>query len=337
MAVVKANAYGVGAVGVAQALSSAGIDAFGVANVAEGVELRENGIAGTILCLSYFTKDEIDVIFKYDLTPTVFTLEAACLLSQRAQAAHRRQPVWVKVDTGLGRLGVPYPAAGDFIQQLAGQTGLEIKGLLSTLTENPERDPIQVQRLLDVRRQMPEPTKIQLSLASSHGILSRQASYLDVVRPGIMLLGLEPGERERMDMKLVQRANLLPVVTWKTRVGYVKTVPRGEQVGYGYRASLASDARVATLTVGWADGYSPAMSDTGHTLIHGRRCLVLGVSANSTMVDVSDLEVALGDEGVLLGKQASEEITAAEMARVTGASVYRLLVALAREVPRIWH
>lgn len=337
MPVLKANAYGAGAVGMAQVLSCADADAFAVADVREGIELRENNIAGMILCLSYFTPDEVEAIFDYNLTPALFTLDAACSLNEHAQATNRRLRIWIKVDTGLGRLGVPVHEAPGFIRQVAQLGGLEIQGLFSTLTENRERDRIQVQRLLSLRHQMPELESIPLSAASSHGILSLRESYLDVVRPGIMLLGLEPSERDRMDLELVLQMDLRPVATWKTRVGYVKYVSKSEQIGYGNRPALARDTRVATLATGWASGYPPAMGRAGHVLLHGRRCPVIAVSAHSTMVDVSALaQVAIGDQVVLMGKQADAEITAAEIAQVSGESVYRLLSAVPREVPRIW-
>lgn len=337
MAIVKTNAYGAGAVGMAQALSQAGVDAFGVGSVAEGVELRASGIVGTILCLTYFTPPDVEAIFQHDLSPSVFTLDAARLLSRRAQAIHRRVRIWIKVDTGLGRIGVPFQSARDFVFQVAGQPGLEIEGLFSTLTEDPERDWIQVQRLVDVRRRLPESGGLRLSIASSNGILSLRESYLDMVRPGIMLLGLEPSERDRMNMNLVQRADLQPIVTWKTRVAYSKVVSRGESIGYGRNPSLMSDMSIATLAIGWADGYPASMSHSGQVLIRGRRCPVISVTANSTIVDATGLpEVAIGDPAVLLGRQSDEEITAAEMARASGQSVYHLLAAIPRQAPRLW-
>lgn len=335
MAVVKANAYGAGAVAVARELSAAGIDLFGVANVREGVELREDGIVGTIVGLTYFTRDEIDAILDFDLTPAIFTVDAANALSERARALNRRARVWIKIDTGLGRIGVPFQVARDFIAQIARLDGLEVVGVFSTLTENPARDKIQIQRLYDLRRQLPE--RIRFSIASSNGVLSSRESYLDVVRPGIMLLGATPSDHARMDANLVRQADLEPVVAWKTQVGYVKIVSQGEQIGYGVCPALTSDARIATLTIGWSTGYPPAKSAAGHVLIRGRRCPVIAVSANSTMVEVTGLtDVTIGEPVVLLGKQDDDEITAAELARVTGESVYRLLSAVPRETPRIW-
>ena len=334
MAIVKANAYGAGAVEMARTLAADGINAFGVSSVSEGVELRKGGIKGNILCLTYLMPDEIDALFEYNLTPAIFTLDTARLISERARAKNCRKRVWIKVDTGLGRIGVPFQAAPDFIRQVAEETHLQVEGLFSTLTEILERDLVQVRRLVGLRQAMGL-VNVKLSIASSNGILSLRESYLDVVRPGIMLLGFEPSERGRMDAALVRQADLQPIATWKTGVGYFKTVPQGEQVGYGSRAPLAQDTQVATLMVGWADGYPPAMSNGGHVLIAGRRCPIIAVSANSTMVEVSG-QVAIGDEVVLLGKQGGEEIAVAEMAKAAG-GVYRLLAAIPRETPRIWN
>jgi alanine racemase len=337
MAVLKANAYGAGAIGMAQALAEAGADAFGVATVAEGVELRRSGITGAILCLAYFTRDEIEAIFEYNLMPAVFTMEGARLMSEWGRARERCIQVWIKIDTGLGRLGVPASSAPDLIREISRMEGLEIAGLFSTLTENPDRDPIQVQRLFEVRRALPGLTRVSLSLASSNGILSLPASYLDMVRPGIMLHGLEPSDRERINLRLVERADLRPITTWKARVCFIKTVAPGEQIGYGYRPALADATRVATLSVGWATGYSAGMSHGGAVLIQGRRCPVMAVSANSTLVDLSDApKIATNSEAVLLGKQGDAEITAAEMAHVTEGSVYRLLAGVPHDVPRVW-
>jgi alanine racemase len=337
MAILKANAYGSGAVGMAQALVGAGVDAFGVATVAEGVELRRAGIGDTIICLAYFTRDEVDPILEHDLTATIFSAEAGQLLASRATAEGRRAPVWVKVDTGLGRLGVPFREAADFCRALGAMSGLEIAGLFSTLTENPVRDPIQLQRLLDVRRALPELAGVVLSLASSNGIVSLPASYLDMVRPGILLHGLEPSERDRMNPRLVARADLRPITTWKARVVYAKTLGPGEQAGYGSRPALDRTMQVATLALGWADGYPAAMAHGGAVLLAGRRCPVLAVSANSTIVDITDAqEVLTNDEVALLGRQGSQEITAWEMARITHDSVYRLLTAIPLHVPRLW-
>lgn len=350
MAVVKANAYGAGAVEMARVLAGAGVDAFGVATVAEGVELRQAGIAGPIVCLAYFAAQEAPAIFEHDLTPSLYNLAAARWLAAQAHALGRRQPVWIKVDTGLSRLGVPYAAVAGFMREVDGLTNLQIAGVFSTLTENPARDLIQVQRLLAVRGAWtardrhpgrPDaatgPDAVLFSLASSNGILSLPASYLDIVRPGIVLHGLEPSERDRLDMRLVMRADLRPIAAWKARVADVRLIDAGEQIGYGIRPALAAPAHVACLAVGWADGYPAAMNQGGAVLIAGRRCPVLAVSANTTLVDVAPAPgCAIGAEAVLLGRQGAAEMRAGEVAQLAGGNVYRLLAAMPRSTPRIW-
>jgi alanine racemase len=140
-----------------------------------------------------------------------------------------------------------------------------------------------------------------------------------------------------MDLDLVRQMDLQPIATWKTRVGFLKIVGPGEQIGYGNRPALTRDMRVATLTIGWAAGYPATMDHGGHVLIQGQRCPVIAVSAHSTMADVTALDqVAVGDQVVLLGKLANAEITAAQLVRVSEGSVYRLLSCVPREVPRIW-
>src|SRR5262249_49363745 len=156
---------------------------------------------------------------------------------------------------------------------------------------------------------------------------------LDAVRPGIMLLGVEPSERERLDVRLVEQSALQPIATWKSRVGLVKVVPQGEQVGYGIQPDLRADTRIASVSIGWADGCPPNLNNGGSVLIRGVRCRVLAVSANTTLVDAGAIDVALGDEVVLLGAQGRESISPYELAHFTG-SVYRLLTTIPRETPR---
>jgi alanine racemase len=335
MPVVKANAYGAGAVPIATAVAAEGVDAFAVASVAEGVELREAGIRGTILVLTYFDADEIDAILDHDLRPSVFTPEAARVLGERAQARGRVARAWVKVDTGLARLGVPARDAPDFVRRVVKQPSLVVEGLFSTLAETAERNATQVARLQQVRRELADVGALPLSIASTQGVLSMPESRLDIVRPGIALLGVA-AHAERLDAAILGRVALRPVVTWKARVAYVKVVPRGDAVGYGPRPVLARDTPIATLAVGWADGYPQTLQGTGHVLLRGRRCPVLAISANSTMVDLSGVDgVAIGDEAILLGASGAERIATEEIAAVIG-SFYRVLAAIPRTVPRVW-
>ena len=336
MAVVKANAYGAGATGMARVLQDGGVTRFAVATVDEAVALREAGIGGDILCLTYFDRSDAEAIRHLNLTLTVFSENGVSILSAIARETGTRLTVWVKVDTGLSRLGVPIEGAAQFIDGVVRDTPLDITGIYSTLTEDRDRDRQQLARLLALRQQLPAAFDAAWSLASSHGILTMPESCLDVVRPGVMLLGFLPSERSRMDAQRVASADLRSVVTWKTRIASVKTVPAGGQVGYGEQLPLAGDTRVACLMVGWSDGYSGSPEQESCILIGDHRCPVLALSANTTLVDVTAMESAkAGDEAVLLGRQSDTEIGLEELARAAG-GVYRMLAGIPARVARIW-
>ena len=336
MAVVKADAYGAGATGMAGALQDDGVTRFAVATVDEAVALREAGIHGDILCLTYFDPGDAEAIRHQDLTLTVFSDSSVSTLAGIAGGSGGRLRVWVKVDTGLGRLGVPVEEAAAFIDGIVSGTPLDVRGIYSTLSEDPDRDHQQLARLLALRRQLPPAFDAAWSLASSNGILTMPESCLDVVRPGVMLLGFPPSEPSRMDAGRVERADLRSVVTWKARISGVKTVPAGEQVGYGHPSSLAADTRVASLMVGWSDGYSGSPEGESCVLVGGRRCPVLASSANTTLVDVTAVGSAgAGDQAVLLGRQSAATVEPEELARAAG-GVYRMLAGIPARVPRIW-
>ncbi len=336
VAVVKANAYGVGAGGMARVLQDGGVTGFAVATVDEAVALREAGIGGDILCLTYFDRSDAEAIRHHDLTITVCSESGVSTLGAIARETGRRLRVWVKVDTGLSRLGVPIEGAAELVNDILRDTPLDITGIYSTLTEGRDRDRQQLARLLALRQQLPAGFDAAWSLASSHGILTMPESSLDVVRPGVMLLGFPPSERSRMDADRVARADLRSVATWKTRISGVKTLAAGEQVGYGEQLPLARDTRVACLMVGWSDGYSGSPEQESCILIGDHRCPVLALSANTTLVDVTAMESAkAGDEAVLLGRRNNAEISVEELARA-GGGVYRMLATIPAGVPRIW-
>ena len=336
MAVVKADAYGAGATGMARVLQDGGVTRFAVATVDEAVALRKAGIDGDILCLTYFDLSDAEAIRHLNLTLTVFSESGVSALAAIAGESGGRLRVWVKVDTGLGRLGVPVEEAAEFIDGIVRDTPLDITGIYSTLSEDRDRDRQQLARLLTLRGHLPAAFDATWSLASSNGILTMPESCLDIVRPGVMLLGFPPSERSRMDAHRLARADLRSVVRWKTRIAGVKTVAAGEQVGYGQRSPLTANTRVASLMVGWCDGYSGSPEGESCVLVGGRRCGVLALSANTTLVDVTAMDAArAGDEAVLLGRQSNAEIGVEELARA-GGGVYRMLAGIPARVPRIW-
>lgn len=330
MAVLKSNAYGHGAAGAAGVLAEEGIRSFAVATVEEGVALREANIKGRITCLSHVLEDELQDLLQHELTPT---LHGSALVEPLC-AATEALNVWAKVDTGLNRLGIPHQEAPEFLQALA-DTTLRIEGVYSTLTENPDRASEQLVSLQRLRA-LPVCAQARFSLSSSQAILSLPEAYLDVVRPGIMLLGFEPSETSRMDTDLLKLAALRPIATWKARVAQVRIARRGQQVGYGIKPRLDSDLRLAVLTVGWADGYAPRACEACTVLINNRHCPVLEVSANSTIAVLgADTETGPGAEAVLLGRQGDGCIETQALAGVSG-GVYQMLAGIPRHVPREW-
>lgn len=321
--------------GLAGALSDLGVDAFAVATVAEGNQLRQEGITGKIVCLTPFNLDEVEAIRDADLIPMVFTAEALASLDDHQPVGKKPWEVWIKVETGLNRFGVAHDVAAAFLKQVTARPSIRIGAIYSTLTENPEVDPLQTTWLLDVRRQTPEIGALPLSIASSNAILSSATSTLDIVRPGIMLHGLLPSPEERLDSSRVNQVELRPITTWKSRVLQTRTVPAGAQVGYGNSPPLEHGGLVATLPIGWSDGFAPA-GQGGSVLMRSKPCRVLSVTANATMVDANAVPNAnVGDEVVLVGRQGSSEISAADFISDTG-SVYRMLAGIPPHIPRLW-
>jgi len=333
MAVVKANAYGHGLVDTTRALAAAGVEHFLVGKLDEARQLRQAGIRGEILNFGPFSEAEAEEIVRLGIAQNVYD-DRAQWLDRAAQRAGRRARVHMKVDTGLGRVGVPHDQALDFIERLARLRGLRMAGVFTTFTEDAEFDRVQLARFRDICDRAAQ-RGIALGLrhaASSAAILDFPESYeqLDMVRPGIMLYGLYPSSRAAQQRKLALR----PVLSLKVRVAQVKTLAPGESVSY-HRAFLARQPeRIATLAVGYSDGLPRELVEKGNALVAGRRCPLVAISANATIARLGDAPAAAGDEAVLLGAQGGEEITAGEMAQWAGGSVYAVVIEMSALLPR---
>ncbi|MFQ5927340.1 MAG: alanine racemase [Terriglobia bacterium] len=335
MAVVKANAYGHGLVGVARALAAAGVEHFLTGKLAEARQLRAAGVHGLILNFGPFRDADAEEVIRLGISQNVYTDQVEAL--NRA-ARRRNQParVHIKVDTGLGRVGVPHDRALEFIKRVAALRGVAFDGIFTTFTEEPEFDPIQLARFQAICRRAAE-RGLSLGLrhaASSDAILSLPAAYteFDIVRPGIMLYGLYPSERAEQERKI----DLKPVLALKTRVAYVKTLRPGESVSYHRVFTASEPERVATLPVGYSDGFPRALEGKGSVLVAGRRCRILAISANATIVRLGAAPAAPGDEAVLLGVQGGEEVTASEVAGLTGSSVYGVVMGMSGLLPQVY-
>jgi len=335
MAVVKANAYGHGLIGVARALATAGVKHFLVAKLDEARQLRAAGLRGLILNFGPFSDADAEDIIRHGISQNVYT-DRVEVLAHAARRLDRPARVHIKVDTGLGRVGVPYDRALEFIERVAALPGVIIEGVFTTFTEDPEFDPIQLARFREVCARAAQ-CGLAVGLrhaASSAAILDLPAAYmeLDMVRPGIMLYGLYPSVRAEQERKL----DLKPVLTLKTRVAYVKTLRPGESVSYHRVFTAIQPERVATLPVGYSDGFPRALEGKGSVLIAGRRCPILAITANAVIARLGDTPAVLGDEAVLIGAQGSEEVSASEVARLAGTSVYAVVMGMSALLPQVY-
>jgi alanine racemase len=335
MAVVKANAYGHGAVPVAQALLAAGAHQLGVARVTEGLELRHAGITAPILVMSEAVPDDIPALQRFNLTLVLPSREAiesaACLVDSRSGPLG----VHLKVDTGMGRLGLTQEDVPAVLRSGL-PASLRLDGLMSHLASADEPDTASTEEQLARFRMILDAAKASgltfpaAHIANSAAILRFPASHYDMVRPGLMLYGYAP--------RRFPSPELRPVLTWKTRVIQIKKVGAGQRVSYSGTFVTQRPSTLAILPVGYADGYSRALSNKGHVLIGGQPVPVAGrVCMDLTVVDVTDHQmVHPGDEVVLLGRQGSALITADDLAAWQDTISYEVLCQIGPRVTRTY-
>lgn len=331
---VKGDAYGHGAVVAARALQFAGADAFGVALVEEGAQLRESGINGLILCMGGVGRYGAEAAVQANLTPVLYDEGDAERLHAAAVSAGRKVAVHLKVDTGMGRLGVPLPHWERFLDRIARFSALDVVAIMTHLAESESADPTftleQLRRfklaISTARARGYAPST--LHAANSGAILAQPSSWFNLVRPGIVLYG-EPH---------VPTPGILPVMRVSTQVLFVKDLPRGASVSYGRRFVTTRPTRLATMPVGYADGYPRSLSGKAQVLVAGQRCNLVGaVCMDLCMADVTDLPapVESGDEVVLLGEMGTERISANELASWAGTIPYEVLCGFSERVPRV--
>ena len=335
--VVKADAYGHGAIEISNAALRNGAAFLGVANADEGVQLRVSGISAPILILSPATGSEIDQIIKYNLTPSVSDLGFARELQAKAHRAGIRAPLHVEVDTGMGRGGTIQSEARRVIREIAAYPDLNLEGIFTHFSESEilsYYNQLQWKAFQDVLGELEQDgLRVPLRHISNSGaILNYPAYHLDMVRPGIISYGIYPAPEAR------EHASLAPVMSFKTRVVLVKEFPEGYSIGYGRTFITRRPTRIATIAVGYGDGYDLLLSNQGEALIRGKRVPIAGrISMDMCTLDVSRIpECAVGDEVVLMGEQGGERITADEIAAKTRSISYEILCALGKRAPRIF-
>ena len=334
MAVVKSNGYGHGAVPVARAALSAGAEWLGVALVEEGIALRDAGIEAPILVLSEFPPGSDKDALAAALTPTVYTEAGLEALIEAAQALGVSVNVHVKIDTGMHRIGVyPPERAVDFCRRIRAAGG-ELEGLWTHFAKS-EEDEETTRTQLALFLQVCEAARAEgfvprlRHAANTAAAMLHPDMHLDVVRVGIGVYGVEPAPGVGSEL------GLRPALSWRSAVSLVRRLPRGHRLSYGHRYELERDSVVATVPVGYADGYPRSLTNRAHVLIRGKRYPVAGtVTMDQLMVDCGDDHVQAGDEVVLIGRQGTEEIGAAELAELAGTIGYEIVCGISERVPR---
>lgn len=331
-AVVKADAYGHGAGPVARAVLDAGAAGLAVALTDEGVALRETGIEGPILLLSEQPAHDASRLVAMNLTPTVATAAGVDAL---AAVRARGLGVHLKIDTGMHRVGVDPAGAADLARRIAGHAPyLRLAGVSTHLAVADEpADPFtaeQLRRFDEALATLPDLPPI-VHVANSAGGLAHPEARRSFVRAGIALYGIEPGPGVRHLVRELQ-----PVMSLKARISAVRRVGAGERISYGLRHRFDRDATVATVPIGYHDGVRRALWAGQELLVHGQRRPITGVvTMDQLMVDTGDLDVAVGDEVVLLGRQGDQRIRAEEWAERIGTIGYEITCGISTRVPRL--
>lgn len=341
LAVVKADAYGHGAVRCAQALESVGIDWFGVAIPKEGIELRRKGIRKRILCLGGFWQGQEEQLLNYGLTPVIYRLDQAQQFHEAAARRNSIAEVHLKIDTGMGRIGVRHDELDAFLDRFARFGNLHVEGVMThfaaaDMSSENEFTTEQIARFnrackaVEARGHRP----VYRDLANSPAGIAHPESRGSLVRLGGILYGLTddvlPPEAERPDLR--------PVMSLKTEIAHIKTVPAEETLGYGRTFTTERESRIATLPIGYQDGYPRMVSNEARALVRGEFAPVVGrVSMDWTLIDVTDIEeVEVGDTVTLIGSEGGRAIRAEEIAALSDTISYEITCGINRRVTRVY-
>jgi len=338
MAVVKADAYGHGACEVSAELTALGCPSFAVALASEGVKLRDSGITAPIFVLGGLFSNDCDIIFSHNLTPVIHNISSALLIQDKAEAVGIVKAVHLKIDTGMSRIGIRPSEAASFFKRLKGLKNICLEGLLSHFVEaDVPESPFSALQLKDFQKTADLAQDLgfkvkYLHIANSAAIVRMKEAHLDLVRPGIMLYGSYPA----VDME--KSITLKPVMEFKTEILQLKNLPAGSPVSYGRTFTTKRESLVAALPVGYGDGLPRSLSGKGDVLIRGQRAPIIGlICMDLTMCDVTDIKgVTTGDEVTIIGRDGDEEITAKELAELTGTISYEIFCNISKRVPRVY-
>ena len=338
-AVVKADAYGHGAAPVSRAIEDM-VDWYAVATPEEGISLRENGIQRPIMILGYSQPEVYEQLIKLEIRPAIFKYGDGLLFSQAAEKLHKTGKIQIKLDTGMGRIGfLPGKEAVEEIRRIAALPGIFIEGVFTHFSRADEKEKGPVQKQLACYLSMLDEIRkagVEVPIChcdNSAGIIDLPQAGLSMVRAGIAMYGLYPSDEVRTD-----RVKLKPALSLKSRISFLKTVPAGFSISYNATYITSRETRVATIPVGYGDGYPRGLSNKGQVLIRGQRAPIIGrICMDQFMVDVSHIpDAAEGDEVVLLGEDGMDAISARELSDLSGIFHYELLCNLGKRIPRVY-
>ncbi|MFH1995431.1 MAG: alanine racemase, partial [Candidatus Omnitrophota bacterium] len=335
MVVVKGNAYGHGLIEVSRALRDARVDYLGVATVDEAIRLREKKVNIPVLILGSVLAEEAEEAAKRDITLTLCNEELLSIIRDIAKRRKIKIKVHIKVDTGMGRIGVWHEEAVDFIKRVHAEKSIIVEGVYTHFS-SAGRDNFFTQYQMDsFNNLIHELESKDISIkykhaANSIATVDLSSSYLNLVRPGIIVFGIYP---KRNFERLI---DLKPALSLKTKIVFLKDTPPGRSISYGRTYITQRHTKIATLPIGYADGYGRILSNKAEVLIRGQRAPVVGkVTMDQTMVDVGRVRgVKVGDEVVLIGKQGDQVIRTEKLARLAGTIPYEVLCSISNRVPR---
>ncbi len=337
MPVVKANAYGHGIAEVSSVLEDEGVEYLGVATIDEALRLRERSIKVPILILGSVLEEEAEVAIKNDITLTLCSVELLKITSALCAKESKSAKVHIKVDTGMGRIGVWHEEALDFVRKVANEKNIIVEGIYTHFS-SAGRDDFFTQYQIDSFKNLIERIEnnaIEIKYkhaANSIATVDLKDAHLNLVRPGIIVYGMYP---KRGFEKLVR---LKPALSLKTRIAYLKDTPEGRSISYGRTYITQRRTKIATIPIGYADGYGRILSNKAEVIVRGKRAPVVGkVTMDQTMIDVGHIRGAkVGDEVVLIGKQGFDEIRTEKLARLAGTIAYEVVCSISNRVPRVY-
>jgi len=331
---VKADAYGHGLIPVARRLVASGADFLGVASIDEGIRLRKAGIKLPILIVGLILKNDLQPLFTYNLIPTVCDKQLAAALNVKAALLKKTMPLHIKVDTGMGRIGVLENDALKLARYIYKLKNVKVQGIFTHFASADANYKFTVKQIKLFNRIIDDLKKIDINIplvhaANSIGLIDYRDSHFTMVRPGLVIYGLYPKNNLSINLK--------PVLSLKTRIIFIKRVSAGYGISYGLTYITKRPTNIVTLPIGYGDGYPRNLSNLADVLIAGRRYRISGrICMDQLMVDVGNYKPKIGDEVVLIGKQGKEKISTEELALLSGTISYEIVCGLGSRIPRVY-